>query len=257
MYTIELSLLNKKAYDSELLLEEFHCLLGYYRKNGQLLSDNEAAYFADDKLICNIAALELDALHKKYTSEWASKQLKKVELLCGSKLQIRNLGKSFETYAGACKCRKHKFFILFTHLLNTAGPLDCGDCLLPVPLYKIKALDTNLRQSILSWESNYKACDHLQLGCVVGEKWATKQMSDVNSELSKEGIDNCKRIYAATGIPTYYYLFNVRNVKAAKDKARKCPSCQGEWLLDKSLGTLYDFKCDRCSLLSSLSANAK
>lgn len=255
MYIQELILENKTQIDDEFLVDEFLYLLSCYRKNGQLQSDNEASYFDVNSLKCNISTLEKNSLDKKFNSEWVNKQLNKIENLCASKLQVKTLGKTFKNYSGVCKCKKHDFIILFTHFLNNAGPIDCGGCFKPIPLYKLTELNQELRQEILCWEQDYQSCDNLQIQCTVGEKWATKQMSDHNSELSKEGIGICQKIQTMTKIPTYYYLYNYRNITIENDKKRPCPSCKREWILEKQLINLYDFKCDNCRLISSITSN--
>jgi predicted nucleic acid-binding Zn ribbon protein len=122
-----------------------------------------------------------------------------------------------------------------------------------VPLYKLEHFTQSEKCDILRWEKNYKACDDLQLGCEVGERWATKQMSDHKSQLSKQGIAVCNKISELTGVPTYYYLFNYKQISAQKDKSRKCPSCNGKWLLKEPLLNFYNFKCDKCRLVSTFS----
>lgn len=255
MYIQELILENKTNIDDEKLVDEFLYLLSCYRKSGQLQSDNEASYFIDNSLKCNIATLEKNSLDKKFNSEWVKKQLDKIENLCSSKLQVKTIGKTFKNYSGVCKCKKQDFLILFTHFLNNAGPIDCGNCFKPIPLYKLTELDQDLKQDVLRWEDDYKSCDRLQIHCRVGEKWAMKQMSDNQSQLSKVGIEICERIQTKTKIPTYYYLFNYRKIKIEKDKKRLCPSCEGEWLLEKQISNIYDFKCDNCKLISSITSN--
>jgi predicted nucleic acid-binding Zn ribbon protein len=255
LYIQELILENKTNIDDENLVDEFLFLLSCFRKSGQLQSDNEASYIVDNSIKCNIATLEKNSLEKKHNTEWVNKQLDKIEKLCSSKLQIKTLGKTFKNYTGVCRCKKHDFLILFTHFLNNAGPVDCGNCFKPIPLYKIIELNQGIRQEILCWEQDYQSCDKLQIHCTVGEKWATKQMSDSKSQLSKEGIEICRKIQDLTDIPTYYYLYNYRNIKIEKDKKRPCPSCNGKWILEKKLNTLYDFKCDNCNLISSITSN--
>lgn len=90
-------------------------------------------------------------------------------------------------------------------------------------------------------------------GCTVGEKWATKQMSEPSSQLSKQGINICYRLKELTGISTFYYLYNYRYISHSQDKARRCFSCSAKWLLRERLLDFYDLKCDKCRLVSSFS----
>ena len=255
MYIQELSLEIKTDFDKEKIVDEFLILLSFYRKSGQLQSDNEASYIADNFIKCNIATLEKKSLKKKYNTDWVSTQLDKTEKLCSSKLQVKTVGKTYENYSGVCNCKKHDFLILFTHFVNNAGPLDCGNCFKPIPLYKLTKLDQSIRQDILCWEQDYKSCDNLQMLCTVGEKWATKQMTDHNSQLSREGIEICNQIKLLTGISTFYYLYNRRKLKIDNDKKRLCPSCNGQWILEKELDNFFCFKCNNCDLISSLTSN--
>jgi len=256
LYIQELTLETKNNIDKNELVEQFHSLLYVLHKSGQSQSKQEASFLSDTFIRCNIQTLEKNSLDNKYNSEWVIKQLEKLESLSSSKLQVKTLGTTYEKYSGVCQCKNHKFLVLYTHLLNDAGALDCGNCFKPIPLYRFVNLDPIIREHIISWEENYIACDRLQIGSTVGEKWATKQMTDYNSPLSKEGIAICSKIKLLTGIPTYYYLFNYRRLKVEQDKNRLCPSCSAQWLLDKPLNSLYDFKCDKCELISSLTSNS-
>ncbi len=255
MYIQELTIDIKTDNDIDILVEEFESLLGSFRKSGQSQSNKEAFYITNNSIKCNIATLEKNSIDKKFNTVWVTKQLEKLENLCSSKLQVKVLGTSHENYTGSCKCKDHNFLILYTHMFNNAGALDCGNCFKPIPLYRVKKLTQEIRQSILSWEQNYISCDNLQISCTVGEKWGTKQMTNHKSQLSKQGIEICSEIKKLTGIPTYYYLFNYRKISIKKDKKKPCPSCKGKWLLEKKLHTLYDFKCDKCELISSITSN--
>lgn len=255
MYIQELSIEIRSEVDKNELVDRFHSFLYSLRKNGQSQSKQEASFVLDNFIRCNIQTLEKESLNKKYNTEWVKAQLKELENDCLSKLQIKKLGKTFENYLGVCKCKKNDSLILYTHLFNDEGALRCGTCFKPIPLYKLPSLDQPIKEKILNWEQDYICCDKLQIGSRVGDKWATKQMTDSASQLSKEGIAICSKIKMMTGIPTYYYLFNFRKVKMEHDKTRLCPSCGGHWLLDKPLDKLFDFKCNRCELISSLTSN--
>ncbi|MBV8328018.1 DUF2310 family Zn-ribbon-containing protein [Chryseobacterium sp.] len=107
---------------------------------------------------------------------------------------------------------------------------------------------------ILSWETNYQSCDRLQMNCEVGERWALNQMQDTKSQLSKQGIDICIKIEKLTNIPTYYYLYNYKKHKKG-DEIKPCPVCQKKWKLNTKLHDFYDFKCDQCKIVSTISPN--
>ena len=253
MYKQKISISINSRFDRDKLYDEFEALMSNLCKTGQVLGNYETPFIVDNELISYQTTLETTSLSKKYFDEYTKKRLIDIEHWCNSKLKTEVVGKAIPEYKGVCKCKRSDFYILFTYALNSSGFLDCGNCRKVVPIYKLKQLTYNDRYEMLSWETNYKACDDLQLGCTVGEKWATKQMSDPDSQLSKQGINICKKIMEATGIPTYYYLHNYRHISPQKDKARLCPSCNRKWLLKERLLDFYDFKCDKCKLLSTFS----
>lgn len=257
MYKQKISLTINAKQDKEKLYEEFDMLMGNFCKTGQIIGDVETSYCTDNELISFQTTLEKTSLSKKYFDEYIIQRIKRLEEWCNAKLKIEIVGKAIPEYKGVCKCQKPDFYILFTYAFNDSGVIDCGTCQKIVPLYSLKQLTYRDRHDILGWERDYKSCDNLQLGCRVGEKWATKQMSALHSQLSKSGIDICNRIKELTGIPTYYYLHNYRPISHKKDKARLCPSCNSEWLLKELILDFYDFKCDKCRLLSTFSPITK
>ncbi|HIP76018.1 MAG TPA: hypothetical protein EYH12_02510, partial [Psychromonas hadalis] len=56
---------------------------------------------------------------------------------------------------------------------------------------------------------------------------------------------------------TYYYLYRVAGTSLESEQQRKCPSCGGEWRLEKPLFDIFDFKCDQCQLVSNISWDFK
>ncbi|HQU82934.1 MAG TPA: DUF2310 family Zn-ribbon-containing protein [Pyrinomonadaceae bacterium] len=181
--------------------------------------------------------------------------MKKIEKLCGSTFEIKTVGKTYASYKTACKCRESDFYILITNYITILSPITCGNCFKPVPLYKLPKYNGYDYIPILSWETNYISCDSLQMNCEVGERWALNQMQEVTSQLSKQGLEICKKIEELTNVPTYYYLHNYRKVKG-NELSKPCPVCNEKWNLKKQLNNFYDFKCDTCKLVSIISPNA-
>lgn len=255
MYTQEIRLITNLAKDKESLYEEFSMLLANYYNNGQVQDDTDNLHIDSDSIRCFPLTIAKDALKKKHNTPLINDRIKKVENLSKSKLQFNVLGKSPIYDAKACKCKKSDFYLLFTTFNNIGSPITCGNCELDVPLYKLPLYDDYGYRDILSWESNYQACDTLNMNCEVGEMWAMKQMWRLDSTLSQQGIGICEKLTELTNIPTYYYLYNYRRISRKKDLKRKCPSCNGDWLINNDINTLYNFKCDKCRLISSLSSN--
>lgn len=256
MYVQEVSLQIDSSEDKNKLCEEFDMLMSYYRGSGQAQGKIESSFISGDKITGYPYTLEKDSLNIRYNNFYVNRQIKKIEDLSGAKLQFKTVGKSYHSYVGPCSCKKSDYYILITNYISISSPVDCGNCNQPVPLYRLPVYHDYGYMPILSWESNYISCDTLQMNCEVGEIWAMKQMWDAHSQLSKQGREICRRIEELTNTPTYYYLFNYRRIRHKKDLERKCPVCNGEWILPQQLHNLFDFKCDKCRLVSSLSSNS-
>lgn len=254
MYIQEISIDIKSPADKDKIIEEFGLLMSFYRGNGQTQGKIESQYINDSEIVCLPFTLEKSSLAKKHNNFYVNRQSKKVEELCSSKLEFKTVGKSYETYHTACICKKSDFYILITNYVTIESPLTCGNCNKSVPLYRLPSYYDYGYMPILSWETNYNSCDSLQMNCEVGERWALNQMQEINSQLTKQGIIICGKLKELTNIPTYYYLHNYRNAKG-NQLARTCPSCNNKWDLKKRLHNFYDFKCDKCKLISTISPN--
>jgi predicted nucleic acid-binding Zn ribbon protein len=105
---------------------------------------------------------------------------------------------------------------------------------------------------VIWWQSNYQACDTLNMDCGFGERFGERQMSEFNSGLKKQGRRICAEIKQLTGKPVYYYLHRHHGKTGQTEIECSCPSCGGAWKLPETLHQLYDFKCDECCLLSNV-----
>jgi predicted nucleic acid-binding Zn ribbon protein len=210
-------------------------------------------------MVAFVYTMEENSLDPTFHNQYVKSGILNLEKAAHGKLAIALVGKSSTIYAGPCKCSSRSHFLLLTHFLTLSSPLFCGGCDRSVPLYKIPLYDgeNSSYYKILSWQSNYQACDQLQINCEVGERWGMRQMQDVHSELSRQGLEICKRIEALTGTPTYYFLFNYRNISLIQDRKRPCPSCGGQWQLEEALHGEYHFKCENCRLISSETCNSR
>ncbi|WP_346354079.1 DUF2310 family Zn-ribbon-containing protein [Azotosporobacter soli] len=154
--------------------------------------------------------------------------------------------------APLCNCQKVHAYFLYTNYLSLESPLRCGDCFGSIPLYKIPTTKDDEYVDVMTWESDYRACDTLQMNCSTGERFALKELSQANSSLSKRGIDICRRITTLTTVPTYYYLLRSSGRSKKAELQRKCPCCNENWLLKEPLHGLFDFQCNSCRLLSNV-----
>jgi len=255
MYIQEVSIEIKTKVNQDELVEEFDLLMNYYRGSGQTQGKIESQYIKDKKIVSYPFTLEKNSLNSKNNNFYVNRQAKKLEELCGSKLKIETKGTNYQSYKSPCTCKKSDYYILTTNYVTILSPIKCGSCNKSVPLYKLPIYYDYGYMPILSWESNFIACDTLQMNCEVGEKWALNQMEKLSSSLTKQGRKICSSIEEKTGIPTFYYLMNY-NLFKGDTLDRTCPSCNQKWSLNKPEHNLYDFKCQKCRLISNLSPNS-
>jgi predicted nucleic acid-binding Zn ribbon protein len=230
-------------------------LLGSLLQNGQLL---DIAFLIQRKkdYAAFVTFPDKDSLDNKYGNQYVHDSLTKLESAGFSQPEIQNVNFALET-AKICVCKKRNSFILFTTFLDTDSPLQCGNCRGTVPLYNIPKKFDETYNKILSWQSDYKACDTLQMHCETGERFGIKEMSNFDSSLSKRGRKICNEIEKKTGIPTYYYLFRYNGISEKTERQRKCPSCKSDWLLKKPLHEIFDFRCNKCRLLSNMAVSLR
>ncbi len=256
MYVFEISI-EIKDHNLEEIYDDFTSLISCYWKNGQIHEDR-IDYIKNNKIVMVVNTLERDSLSKDYNNYYVNNRIDKIQEKWNSKIEFQFLGEmpyDKLLIENVCSCSKSEFHILYTDAYSLGSPIKCGNCFGTIPLYKFPKYNEHSYQEVLWWEQDYKACDRLQIGCSVGEKWALNQMQEVNSQLTKVGLKICRKMEELTNIPTYYFLYDYRKIK--KNAAiKKCPSCKKEWLLETPLHKLFDFKCDSCKLLSQNSFNS-
>lgn len=165
---------------------------------------------------------------------------------------IRIAGESPDS-ANGCECRDRTAFILYTNYVSLESSLRCADCFDPVPLYAVPpTYDDSEYHDLLLWQSDYQACDQLQMGCSTGERFALREMGNIDSSLTRRGRDICQKLETGTGLPVYYFLYRYYGRSARFERERRCPGCGGEWLLAEPLHDLFDFRCEPCRLLSQI-----
>jgi len=236
-------------------IDRLYMLLGALQRNGNILGTEYPIYCAGNELTAFVILPEEDALDEVHLNDFARQAMAKLNQLCSHSFHV--LGKVAED-ALICSCSERSAFALFTTYLTIAPALRCVDCFGYVPLYRIPPEeDCRDFSGLLFWESNYRACDTLQMNCSTGERFATREMSDVNSSLSVRGHDVCADIEKRTGKPTYYYLYRGSGRSVAAERQRKCPKCQGTWLLETPMFEKFDFRCDACHLISNVAFSVR
>ena len=255
MYLAQISFNSRKQFEREVVEDIIYSFLASLRMNGQILGEeisiiaNSNGYIAYEKLpLVN----SLDAIN---ANKYVISDIEKLNEV-GIDFSVNLIGEQLES-SPVCECINWDSLILFTNYLSIESPLRCGKCFGFVPLYLIPHTYDEDYHDIISWQTDYKACDRLQMGCATGERFGTREITKVNSSLTRRGLEICDRITTLLKIPTYYYLYRYNDRSRIFEEKRKCPSCNGEWMLDEPLHGLFDFKCDKCHLLSNISWSSR
>jgi predicted nucleic acid-binding Zn ribbon protein len=253
MFTTEVQFQAKAIGDDDADL--LGTLVALWRNNGQVLGKTYTAAFAGRTYSLFLTLPELTALAPAHNSPYVAQQLERLDGAGFKGPTIKPLGRDpFERPICACATPTH--YVLYTTYAGFEPSLMCGRCFHPVPLYRVPYETSSpdrsaLHDRINTWQSNYRACDQLNMSCSVGEAFGLRQMGQLTSPLSQQGIAVCKDIARLTGVPTYYYLHRYRGRSAKAERARCCPGCGGTWLL-AAQSHIFDFKCDACRLLSNI-----
>lgn len=252
MYTAKLSIKQTAIIDYEhyqdTALDILYTLIGMFVKNGQIADSHNHAHFVEQDYISAIVNIfNDDSLDEQYYNIYIKNTLSKLKAddfrieILGKELESRDIATPDETDA----------FILTTCCYSQQSPVKSFE-FNPVPIHYLpKTHDDNEEyHNLICWQRDFQACDSLQMRCAVGEQWALNQMSDINSELSQYGLEICQILMEKLGKPVYYDLYQYYILD--DEQQRKCPKCGGEWRLEEPLHQQYDFKCDKCYLLSNL-----
>jgi predicted nucleic acid-binding Zn ribbon protein len=251
MHTAQLDLRTKKAQGLE-ISEALTELLACWFKNGQIaISPSPFAQRTTKHLQAFVALPADDALSTKHDSVYATAALAKLREL-NAELKITPLGNDPDSLA-PCACKRRRSLIMYTHYLSTESPLRCGDCFMPVPLYQVPITHDHERFDWRAWMTGYQACDRLQMGCAVGERYHENQLYKVDSELTKVGLGLRAKLAQLSKRPVYYFLYKARGVSKAKEYERPCPACAKPWRLAKPWH-FFDFCCESCGLVSRVAS---
>ncbi len=254
MYTVKVEF--KIAIGSEEeQLDLINLLLGSWRMNGQVLGREFPIAQTKGAYTAFVQTPDKDSLGSQFNNKYVRKNLHRLDEKFTAP-QVSLLGKDPNS-SSLCECISPSSYILYTTYLSTESPLKCGDCFSEIPLYKIPKTFDDEYYNILHWVSDFQNCDHLQMNCTVGERFALNQLSNLSSPLTKEGLSVRDSIQDVTGKKTFYYLYKGSGRNHESEIARKCPSCGGEWFLEERFHGIFDFVCKGCALLSNIAWNCR
>lgn len=237
---------------SEAALAAVGDLVGLFMNNGQVLGRELVTAETSSGYSATVILPERESLAHRFDNSYVTEQRRRLRVKGVAAPRIRIVGRmTFGPLADRCK--RPAWRVLITSFTSISSPLLCGDCFLPVPLYRLPDREPFRRENLRFWAHSWQACESLQMTCLVDvERMATRQISDPKSGIGKKGRELCGSLLELTGIPTYLYLYCYGAESRAREERRRCPLCGGRWLLEEPLQRGFDFKCDRCRLVSNI-----
>lgn len=217
----------------ELLSDYLSCLY----KNGQILRDYELV-----KLPGAFAAFvtipENNALDIKHNSVYANDYCNRLQRF----FTVSHEAIGENVFCGEpCGCSNSSWYMLYTDFTSAESPVVCGDCGKEIPLYKLPYLTSQEEHFIMtSWQEVYKSIDKAWMYCL-SDRFTFRQLSNPDSQLSKDGRGICRELEKVLRKPVYYYIYHYNK------PSPECPSCGLSWE-DSGNKELVDFKCDACRL---------
>ncbi|MDX1538223.1 DUF2310 family Zn-ribbon-containing protein [Arsukibacterium sp.] len=143
--------------------------------------------------------------------------------------------------------------LLFTTFSDNCSPLRNLADLAPLPLYQLQPASGSDHEALIRWQIQFQALDEIQQQEQrVLRKTAENSLQQLGSTLNQQGRQLAKDIASHNNLPVYYALYSGSSKNCAGEAEKLCPGCGADWRLATPLLDIFDFKCDRCLLLSNI-----
>jgi predicted nucleic acid-binding Zn ribbon protein len=228
-----------ESFVSELAMGGQFLAGGYFSSRG-----SEIAYYG--------ACAEKTSLSPKHHFAWARRSYKRVLRYSKRRPKFELVGR-LPDEKPCCTCSGKADLILTTNFLSIESVLKCTKCTRYVPLYRFRSLryDRDLL-GIDQWQLAYDRCDGLFIGSGVGERFGHFQTSSFRSPLARDGVELCRSLEKKLKVRVYYNLNTYYGRSSILERKRRCPGCNGTWLLKQPWLESYDFRCNKCRLVSNI-----
>lgn len=156
-------------------------------------------------------------------------------------------------------------YIWYSRFALTHSMLCCAEHFAPVPLYRLPVPEittvgatTGLsaaqdHEDAIRWQLQFQALDEIQMQQTrVLPLQAERQLQGLHSALNRQGRRLAKAYANTLQRPVYYYLYAGSSRDCATEADKHCPSCQQPWRLSSAWHDIFDFRCDRCFLVSNI-----
>lgn len=248
MYVANISFSRAEGVPRDQISHTINAFLAALRMNGQVCGREWPISISDSQYQVTVLLPAQDALEHTHMNHYVEHALEHIHILGLNEPSIFVCGEDIDSIT--CTCSKIDTYILYTTYLSLESPLRCGTCFGTIPLYSVPPTYDGEYYDIIVWQSDYQACDSLQMNCSTLERATLRELTQCNSSLSHQGRTICHKLMTTTCRPTYYYLYPSQTPTRKKVADPSCPSCGQPWRLEKSWHA-FDFKCDICYLLSA------
>ncbi|UPK67455.1 DUF2310 family Zn-ribbon-containing protein [Chitinophaga filiformis] len=244
MVTCELSFKGKLLKDEkESFLEDASTFISILKRNGQISLSNDVYIFQNDAVKLYAYTPSIRSLLTEYNNKYVNNWLTRLGEGYGLSFSFKVLSDGEEPIYDFSKSTA---FILYW---GGQSPLRSFNSFESIPLYEFPYTytDGESYNDINFWEDNYGAIYGTWRRGDIEEERFYSYLSSVDSPLSKQGLEICKKIEKLTGKKCYFYLFNDRNNRVDE----KCPCCDGDWKLPEKMFGEFDLLCDDCRIISN------
>jgi predicted nucleic acid-binding Zn ribbon protein len=257
MYSLILKFNLPGKRNNENARDSINSYLAALRMNGQIIDSSWPIYFKEKSFFTNVLTPERTSLNHKNDNKYVKES--KAELtIKGLSIPYSIVNGRDIDSAPVGNLSKSDFFFLYTNYVTLESSIRDSSNFNPIPLYKLPKTYDDEYYDIICWQSDYKYCDGLQMGCKTGERFATKELTLIDSSLSKRGIEICKKLSKSVNKPFYYYLYKGSCQSNKDEENRFCPGCGNKkWKLKTPLHNIFDFKCDKCKIVSNIAWNLR
>ncbi|WP_348729646.1 DUF2310 family Zn-ribbon-containing protein [Rheinheimera texasensis] len=148
-------------------------------------------------------------------------------------------------------CPSAEQYILYCRFAQMNSVLYCAEHFAPVPLYHFGT--SSGFEDLIRWQLQYQALDEVQMQQnSVLLKPAERALQNFGSQLNRQGRAFARGISQRIAKPVYYALYRGSSTDCAAEQQRRCPGCGDDWLLSDPWHQRFDFRCDRCLLVSNI-----
>lgn len=250
MYSAELQfrIIGDTSYDrAEAAIRRYLEALIFH---GQILGREFPTALQQDHFVSRVIIPDTDALLPAHHSQSGQQAMDALQSagLSYPKLQVCGVD-LMSNHTDPCETSSH--YILYCRFAQMNSVVYCAEHFAPVPLYRLRT-STDF-EDLIRWQLQYQALDELQMqehSVLLAP--AERALQSFGSALNKQGRGLARRLSKMIDKPVYYALYRGTSADCSTETARLCPGCGDHWLLKSPWHDRFDFRCDRCMLVSNI-----